>query len=322
MRELIHGLLDWVYPPRCMSCRNPLPLQNKRGRGLWLCSYCENLFQPLDGPGCVICSGPLKQQGVDDDYGFVHDVTDDYQDFGRDRIDDRHRHEQKEIIEPYSLEQSVLDFLSKIDEEKTDDKKPTHSTAAKPPHPQTCASCRSRTFHFTHNRALFAYEDLVRDLIRDIKFRQRKHIAEGLGRLWGELAAKQIPAGTMLVPLPMHKKKRRKRGFDQAEILAKALSAATGAIYTPILERTQNTPPQSGLHPRQRAENVRGAFRIKPDHNANGQNYILIDDIYTTGASLNECARVLKAGGAAEVSAMTLAIAIKKEKPYSEGAAH
>ena len=316
MRELIHGILDWVYPPRCMSCRNPLPLQNKRGRGLWLCSYCENLFQPLDGPGCMICGGPLKSQGMENDYGFEHSGVGGYPDFEHDAEDDY----------PDNVDQSLLDFITRINNEKIDDKtlaseKPpalrSPISEGEPPHPKTCASCRSRTFHFTHNRALFAYEDLVRDLIRDIKFRQRKHIAQGLGRLWGELAAMQIPAGTLLVPLPMHKKKRRKRGFDQAEILAKALSAATGAIYTPILERTQNTPPQSGLHPRQRAENVRGAFRIKPEHDANGQNYILIDDIYTTGASLNECARVLKSGGAAEVSAMTLAIAIKKEKPYS-----
>jgi len=179
--------------------------------------------------------------------------------------------------------------------------------------PKICSSCSTKSFHFTYNRAGFAYEDLVRDLIRDIKFRRKKHIAQGLGRLWASIVSVNIPANATLVPLPMHPKKRRARGFDQAEVLAAALAAATGAKLAPILERTQNTPPQSGLHPRQRAENVRGAFRIKPGVDVKGQNYILIDDIYTTGASLNECARILKAGGAVEVTAMTLAIAIKKE---------
>jgi len=127
------------------------------------------------------------------------------------------------------------------------------------------------------------------------------------------MVAGTIPSDAVLVPLPMHNKKRRQRGFDQAEELAVALAAATGAKLAPILERTQNTPPQSGLHPRQRAENVRDVFRIKQGVNVTGQSYILVDDIYTTGASLNECARILKASGAVEVFCMTLAIAIRKE---------
>ena len=245
MRELINSITDWIYPPRCMSCRNLLPLQNERGRGLWLCTYCENLFQPLEGPGCNICSVPLKTQ-------------------------------------------------------------PSHDL-----HRVICSSCSTKTFHFTHNHAAFAYEDLVRDLIRDVKFRRRKHVAQGLGRLWAGLVAKEIPTDATLVPLPMHPKKRRARGFDQAVELATALAAASGSQPADILERTVYTPPQSGLHPRQRAENVRGAFRIKPGVDVKGKTYILVDDIYTTGASLNECARVLNEGGAKEVSAMTLAIALK-----------
>jgi len=179
--------------------------------------------------------------------------------------------------------------------------------------PTVCSSCNTKTFHFTHNRAAFAYEDLVRDLIRDIKFRRKKHVAQGLGRLWAGIVAENIPAGAALVPLPMHPKKRRARGFDQAVELAAALAAAKATVPAQILERTQNTPPQSGLHPRQRAENVRDAFRIKPGVDVKGKSYILVDDIYTTGASLNECARILKASGAAEVSTMTLAIAVKKD---------
>jgi len=113
----------------------------------------------------------------------------------------------------------------------------------------------------------------------------------------------------------MHPTKRRERGFDQAVVMAKAIAEATGNPLSNILERTQDTPPQSGLHPRQRIENVKGAFKVKSG-NITGKKYILVDDIYTTGASLNECARTLKAAGAAEVCAITLAIALKK--PSSE----
>lgn len=252
MLHLIHTILDWIYPPRCMSCRNPLPLQDKPGRSLWLCSYCKNLFQPLDVPGCGICSTPV-------DAGVT-----------------------------------------------------------------VCASCNGKGFSFVHNRSAFAYEDLVRDLIHDIKFRRRRHVAQGLGRLWASgflgpfldsiNSVNSIKTAAILVPLPMHKAKRRQRGFDQAQILASSIGEVTGIKAISILERTQDTPPQSGLHPRQRIENVKGAFRIKPEFTGKiaGQTIVLVDDIYTTGASLDECARVLKSGGASDVYAMTLAIAVRK----------
>jgi len=157
-------------------------------------------------------------------------------------------------------------------------------------------------------------------MIHEIKFRKRKHVAQGLGQLWAKMMTEApssdstpIPPDAILVTLPMHPKKRRERGFDQAAIMAKALAAATGNKLSNILERTKDTPPQSGLHPSQRIENVSGAFRINPKTaNLAGQKFIIVDDIYTTGASLNECARVLKSAGAQEIYAMTLAIAIKK----------
>ena len=240
MYELINTIIDWIYPPRCISCRNPLPLENKRGRFLWLCGYCENLFTPLESPGCSVCSTPVNS-GV-----------------------------------------------------------------------SVCSSCHSRTFHFIHNRSAFAYEDLVRDLMHDIKFRRRKHVAQGLGRLWADMIKTSIPDDSILVPLPMHPQKKRERGFDQAEVMAQAIAETSGTKLSAILERIKDTPPQSGLHPRQRVDNISGAFQIKPSCNVTGKNCILIDDIYTTGASLNECAKVLIQGGASKVFTMTLAITLKK----------
>ena len=240
MQKLLQTTLDWIYPPRCMSCRNPLPLQNMRGRSLWLCAHCENLFLPIEGPRCTVCSVPVK------------------------------------------------------------------------PGARVCPSCSGRAFYFENNRAAFIYEDLIRDMIHEIKFRKRRHVAQGLGRLWAGVIAKDIPAYAILVPLPMHPKKRRERGFDQAEVMAAAIAETTGIKLIKALERIQDTPPQSGLHPQQRAENVRGAFRVPHGVNITGESIMLIDDIYTTGASLNECARVLKAGGAEDVFAMTLAIAQSK----------
>jgi len=177
---------------------------------------------------------------------------------------------------------------------------------------ETCSSCNGKNFLFLRNYSTFAYEGLVRDLIHEIKFRRRKYVAQGLGRLWGELLSNDTPKGN-LVPLPMHPKKRRERGFDQAMIMAQALSISTKMPLTNILERTHDTPPQSGLHPQQRIDNVKGAFKIKSTNTCviPGNTFILIDDIYTTGASLNECSRVLKTAGASKVYSMTLAIAVK-----------
>jgi len=227
-----------------MACRSLLPLQDTVRRKLWLCDYCENLFIPLEKPGCNICSIPVSS-GV-----------------------------------------------------------------------EVCSSCYGKTFAFARNTSCFAYEGLVRDMLRDIKFRQRKYVAQGLGRLWATYIKNTLPSNAILVPLPMHTKKRRQRGFDQAQVMAQALSELTGNKLANILERTKNTPPQSGLHPQQRIENIRGAFVIKQknQHSISEQSIILVDDIYTTGASLNECAKVLMAGGAMQVSTLTLAIALKEKQ--------
>jgi len=168
---------------------------------------------------------------------------------------------------------------------------------------------------------------MVQDLIRNMKFRGRKNIAQGLGRLWGGfiLAANkkeptadhglqkiyQLPTDAVLVPLPLHPLKKRKRGFNQAEVLAKAIAEITGLELCLALERIRDTPPQSGLHPRQRIENVQGAFKVTS--NVAGKRVVVVDDIYTTGASLEACAQALIEAGAVEVFGVTLAVVGRKE---------
>jgi len=153
--------------------------------------------------------------------------------------------------------------------------------------------------------------------MHEIKFRRKRHVAQGLGRLWAGMVAENIIDDALIVPLPMHPKKRRERGFDQAEIMAQAIADATGKSISNILERIKDTPPQSGLHPKLRVDNVKDAFRVRPGSSITAKSVILVDDIYTTGASLSECARVLKSHGVANVYAMTLAIAIKKSSDNS-----
>jgi ComF family protein len=169
---------------------------------------------------------------------------------------------------------------------------------------------------FSVNHAAFVYDGILRDIIRDIKFRNKKNHARALGRLWADVLA---PDGfnpvAGLVPVPLHPKKYRERGFNQAGEMAKELSKKFSIPIKNVLIRIIDTLPQVGLHPLRRIENVAGAFELSPnnDYTVEGKSFILIDDIYTTGASLNECARILVENGAKEVRCKTFCITLKKE---------
>ena len=178
---------------------------------------------------------------------------------------------------------------------------------------QCCVSCYGKTFFFTSNRSTFLYDNLIKALLLELKFKQKNQIAHSLAKLWAKnLSEITFLPNSVFAPLPLHPKKEKERGFNQAKILAVALSRHTNIPLENALLRTIDTPPQSGLHPRERIENVSGAFKIAKGIITQGKNYIIIDDIYTTGASLNECAKVLKQAGAESVSCMTLAVVVKK----------
>ena len=109
------------------------------------------------------------------------------------------------------------------------------------------------------------------------------------------------------MPVPLSNKKLKDRGFNQADLLGKYL--ATGfnkQYYTDILVRTINTLPQNSLNPQQRAKNIKDAFKIIDSTKIDNKNILLIDDIFTTGSTINECARILKMNGANEVYFYTL----------------
>lgn len=105
---------------------------------------------------------------------------------------------------------------------------------------------------------------------------------------------------TLIVPVPLHSRRKRKRGFNQAEIVAKVLSENTGiAMDAGAVKRIKATSPQKELGDKGRKRNIRGAFAVQK--NVKGENIVLIDDIYTTGSTLDEAARVLKKAGAENV---------------------
>ena len=176
---------------------------------------------------------------------------------------------------------------------------------------ENCSSCFGKSFHFESNMSTFLYDDLMRDLLRDMKFRNKKRIAIGLGLLWAKLIEMPDEEFT-LTWLPMHPKKQKERGFNQAELMASEIAKEFKVPCKNLLRRTIDTPAQSGLHPKLRQENVKDAFEINSEAFVLGACIVIIDDIYTTGASINECAKVLIEGGANKIYARTLALTPKK----------
>jgi ComF family protein len=151
---------------------------------------------------------------------------------------------------------------------------------------------------------------MVRRALHELKYSGETRLAVPLGeavaRRWRRVGA----GGDVLVPVPVHADRARRRGYDQAELIARAAGRALGLPCAPILERTRATIAQFDLDRSTRATNVRGAFslreRVQRAHLA-GRWIVLVDDVVTTGATLSACAEPLLAAGAIGVSAITVA---------------
>lgn len=173
-----------------------------------------------------------------------------------------------------------------------------------------CGDCL-RAFAFASACAAFPY-GAVRDAIHLFKYRGGKAFGSGLGRLMAAYLAERhgvLLAGTdALVPVPLHPKKEARRGFNQAALLCRAVSEETGLpLREDILRRERETAAQSLLSVGERKENLRGAFKAGAE--AAGKRLLLVDDIFTTGTTCNECAKALYRAGAAEVSVFCLSLA-------------
>jgi ComF family protein len=184
--------------------------------------------------------------------------------------------------------------------------------------PEICTACQQAQPEFTRAAACGAYDGELRELIHLLKYEQVTPAAKFLGQMLAQAIRKlDIAAGPVLVvPVPLHRAKRRQRGFNQAELIAHAALRngvlPKARITNNILERTRPTVSQIGLTRSKRAENVRGAFRVKHLNQVAGQNILLIDDVLTTGTTANECARILKKAGAGSVWVATVARTLKE----------
>lgn len=167
-----------------------------------------------------------------------------------------------------------------------------------------CHSCRDWPAYLTGNVAVWPHQNGWQQAILDFKFHNMPWLAEVLA---AELAP-ALPADyDLLVPVPLHRYRIRERGYNQSELLVKALSRQTGIPWKNSLERIRNTPHQTGLNREQRLKNLDGAFAAKRGGEVTGKRVILVDDVFTTGTTLQQCAKVLHQNGAIQITGATLA---------------
>ncbi len=157
---------------------------------------------------------------------------------------------------------------------------------------------------------LFQYESLVRKLILRYKFSNKAYLNHFFANriVENERNCEILKEYDMIIPVPMHKKKMQKRGYNQTELVANELEKSLGIpMRKDILSKVVNTTTQSKLGGKARQTNIQHAFFIKNDYEVEDKKIILLDDIYTTGATSEECSRVLKEAGAKEILVLVLA---------------
>jgi ComF family protein len=166
---------------------------------------------------------------------------------------------------------------------------------------------------FERLRSVALYDDLARNLVHSLKYRDRTDLAPMMAGWMLRAGDGAVVAADVIVPVPLHRLRLIWRKFNQAAELSRALAALSG---TPVLidavRRTKRTRRQIGLSPRARAENVRSAFAVTPEGREAlfGRRVVLVDDVYTTGATVAAVTRALKRAGAADVTVLTFARAL------------
>jgi ComF family protein len=179
-----------------------------------------------------------------------------------------------------------------------------------------CSRCLSAQPHFVRARACTTYDRLeqreapVTRLLHRFKYTPDVTLAPTLGSLLADCRLLPGPYD-VVIPVPLHSDRLRWRGFNQALLLAQPLARRRNLRIEPFaLTRTRPTRPQVGLNDRERHKNIAGAFAVHDPGAVRGLSVLLVDDVYTTGATVNECARALRAAGVRKVEVLVLARAI------------
>ncbi|MCP3955095.1 MAG: ComF family protein [Desulfobacterales bacterium] len=181
-----------------------------------------------------------------------------------------------------------------------------------------CGQCSRRSWHFDMARSAAVFDRCLTTLVHRYKYSSQTGLAQPLGMLMRAVLLDNWDLADIdcVVPIPLHRQRLRARGFNQSLLLAQSLVPPPEACPDPgrglsvtrdLLERTRSTATQTGLGPKARTANVKNAFRVRPGKGVANLRLLVVDDVFTTGATVNECARILMEAGAKRVDVLTLA---------------
>ena len=174
-----------------------------------------------------------------------------------------------------------------------------------------CGDCLEKRPYFSCARGVFSYESIILNAIHQFKYKSNISIGEMLASFMADFSFPDIDFAdySLMIPVPLHIKRLRERGFNQSLILARAIGEKQQIpVNFSLLKRHKFTLTQTGSNKKERKQNIKDAFEVSDQKKISGKNIILVDDVYTTGATINECAKTLiKAGGARKISVLTLA---------------
>ena len=172
-----------------------------------------------------------------------------------------------------------------------------------------CYDCKKTDHYYEWGRSLWIHKEPVNEAIYSFKYKNKRVYGEIFARELAKTYGKHLKQQKveLIIPIPLHKSRRRERGYNQTEILAKYLGEYTGIeVDRTSLVRNKKTTPQKRYNDKERKKNIRNAFILKKEIHA--KNVVLIDDIYTTGSTIDEAARVLKKSGVINVCFLTISV--------------
>lgn len=175
-----------------------------------------------------------------------------------------------------------------------------------------CGRCLKEPPYFHQAEAVFKYNDIIKKLILPFKHSNHIELTELFVKWMSSNSYEMISKNEILVPVPLNWKRLLKRKYNQSALLAQRLAKTYKKAYAPLtLKRVKFTKSQGHLSPKDRKKNVTGVFIVKYPEQIQGKSILLIDDVFTTGATVNECAKILLKSGAKSVDVLTIAKVVK-----------
>ena len=178
---------------------------------------------------------------------------------------------------------------------------------------QYCIHCKNEKPRYKKNVSVFLYKEPIDKFIRELKYDNKKYLADTLSNFIASEVVKMAVNFDYVVPVPIHFDRYKKRGYNQAELLCSSLKDKLSLnVDISILTKSRYTRSQANLTRNERIENLRDSFKVEDKTKVKGKTILLVDDVFTTGTTINECAKTLLDAGAKEVYSVTLAHANTK----------